>query len=148
MALLIGRYEYSLDPKNRLSVPPKFREALDQEKGQKFFLTSGFDRCLYLYLPSEWRKLENKLPDLALPDKEQQRAFLRRFFSEASDVEPDSAGRILIPQYLKEHAGLNARIFVHGAGNKAEIWDYQKWSSYNKSMVEPTYRRVSKTLDI
>lgn len=148
MALLIGRYEYSLDDKNRLGIPPKFREALLAENGRQFFLTSGFEGCLNLYLPTEWNKILENDQAFTLPDKEKERAFKRKFFSEATDVELDSAGRILVPQYLKAHAGLKGTVFVQGAGKRAEIWDYNKWNSYNKSKVEPTYRMVSKSLEI
>ena len=127
MALLIGRYEYSLDPKNRLGIPPKFREALGAEKGRGLFLTSGLEGCLYLFLPSQWAALlHNDLQAFSLPDKEQERAFKRKFFSEAVEVEPDAQGRVLIPQYLKEHAGLRSDVLVQGAGNRAEIWDAKR----------------------
>src|SRR5579872_5701734 len=134
MTLLIGRYEYSLDPKNRLPVPPKFREALAQEKRSELFLTAGLEGCLYLFLPSQWNKLlENDLQSFSLPNKEQERAFKRKFFSEAVEVGLDSAGRILVPQYLKAHAALKNTVYVQGAGKRAEIWDAGKWSAYNKS---------------
>jgi MraZ protein len=148
VALLIGRYEYSLDDKNRLGVPPKFRDALIAENGKSFFLTSGFDGCLYLYLPSEWNKLLENDQAFTLPNKEEERAFKRKFFSEAAEVELDSAGRVLVPQYLKGHAGLKSTVLVQGAGKRAEIWDANKWNSYSKSKVEPTYRKVSKSLEI
>ena len=149
MALLIGRYEYSLDPKNRLGIPPKFREQLSAEKGRGFFLTSGLEGCLYLFLPSQWAALlHNDLQAFSLPDKERERAFKRKFFSEATDVELDAAGRILIPQYLKAYAELKGKVLVQGAGKRAEIWDSGKWNAYNKSKVEPTYRMVSKSLEI
>lgn len=147
--LLIGRYEYSLDPKNRLSVPPRFREALAAEKGDRFYLTSGLENCLYLFLPSQWNKLlENDLQAFAMEDKERERAFKRKFFAEATEVEVDSAGRVLVPQYLKQHAGLKGQVYVQGAGKRAEIWDVSKWNAYNKSKVEPTYKQVSKSLEI
>ena len=113
MSLLIGRYDYSLDPKNRLAVPPKYRETLAQEKGRSFYLTSGMEGCLYLFLPSQWEKLlAGDLKMFSLPDKEQERAFKRKFFSEAVEVELDAQGRILVPQYLKEHAGLRGGVLV------------------------------------
>lgn len=147
--LLIGRYEYSLDPKNRLAIPPRFREALAQEKGDRLFLTGGLESCLYLFLPSQWNKLlENDLQAFSLANKEQERAFKRKFFAEATDVEVDSAGRILVPQYLKAHAGLKSSVYVQGAGKRAEIWDVAKWNAYNKSKVEPAYRQISKSLEI
>ena len=149
MKLLIGRYEYALDPKNRLGVPPKFRENLKAEKGSAFFLTSGLDGCLYLFLPSQWdRLLANDLQAFSLPDKEKERAFKRKFFSEATEVELDSAGRILVPQYLKAYAGLKEKVLVQGAGNRGEIWDVSRWNAYSKKKVEPTYRAVSKSLEI
>jgi MraZ protein len=149
MTLLIGRYEYSLDSKNRLAIPPKFREALQAEKGDRLYLTSGLEGCLYLFLPSQWsRLLDNDLQAFALPDKEQERAFKRKFFSEATDVELDSAGRVLVPGYLKEHAGLKADVLVQGAGKRAEIWDAKRWDSYTKAKVDPAYKLVSKSLEI
>lgn len=149
MTLLIGRYEYSLDSKNRLAVPPKFRDALKEEKGDRLYLTSGLEGCLYLFLPSQWsRLLDNDLQAFSLPDKEQERAFKRKFFSEATDVELDSAGRILVPAYLKEHAGLKSEVLVQGAGKRAEIWDAKRWNAYTKAKVEPAYKLVSKSLEI
>jgi len=149
MTLLIGRHEYALDGKNRLGIPPKYRELLTQEKGQSMFITSGMEGCLYLYLPSQWNHLvENGLQAFSLPDKEKERAFKRKFFSEAAEVEVDSAGRILLPQYLKTHAGLKSQVLVQGAGNRAEIWDTRRWQAYQKSKVEPAYRAVSKSIEL
>lgn len=149
MSLLIGRYEYALDSKNRLPVPPKFRESLAKERGRVLYLTSGLEGCLYLFLPSQWnRLLENDLQAFALPNKEEERAFKRKFFAEAVEVELDAAGRVLVPQYLKAHAGLKGAVLVQGAGKRAEIWDVARWRTYNKSKVEPAYRKASKSLEI
>lgn len=147
--LLIGRYEYALDTKNRLGVPPKFREALAREKGDRLYLTSGLESCLYLFLPSQWESLlANDLQAFSLPNKEQERAFKRKFFAEAVDVELDAAGRILVPHYLKEHAGLKAKVLVQGAGRRAEIWDAARWAAYSRAKVQPAYKLVSKSLEI
>lgn len=149
MALLIGRYDYSLDPKNRLPIPPKYREALAEEKGRSYFLTSGMEGCLYLFLPSQWnRLLADDLKMFSMEDKLQERAFKRKFFSEAIEVEPDAQGRILVPQYLKEHAGLKTTVYVQGAGKRAEIWDSRRWSEYERRMVAPAYKRIGKSLEI
>lgn len=149
MALLIGRYDYSLDPKNRLAVPPKYREALAQEKGRSFYLTSGMEGCLYLFLPSQWEKmLADDLKMFSLPDKEAERAFKRKFFSEALEVEPDAQGRLLVPHYLKEHAGLRFDVLVQGAGNRAEIWDAKRWAAYERSTVAPAYKKIAKSVEI
>jgi MraZ protein len=149
VTLLIGRYEYSLDSKNRLAIPPKFREALAEEKGDRVYVTSGLEGCLYLFLPSQWAKLlDNDLQSFSLPNKEQERAFKRKFFSEATDCELDAAGRVLIPAYLKEHAGLKGAVLVQGAGKRAEVWDAARWKAYTKAKVEPAYKLVSKSLEI
>jgi MraZ protein len=148
-ALLIGRHEYSLDAKNRLPVPPKYRETLAQEKGRAFYLAGGLDGCLYLFLPSQWEKLlADDLKMFSLPDKEQERAFKRKFFSEAAEVEPDAQGRILVPQYLKEHAGLRFEVLVQGAGKRAEIWDARRWAAYEKAKVQPAFNKIGKSLEI
>lgn len=149
MTLLIGRYEYALDAKNRLGIPPKYREMLKAEKAGSVFITSGMEGCLYLYLPSQWNRLvENGLQAFSLPDKEQERAFKRKFFSEATEVGLDSAGRVLVPQYLKAHAGLRGEVLVQGAGTRAEIWDTGRWQSYQKAKVDPAYRTVSKSIEL
>lgn len=149
MTLLIGRYEYALDAKNRLGIPPKYRELLRAEKAKSVFITSGMEGCLYLYLPSQWNAIVNNgLQAFALPDKEKERAFKRRFFSEAAEAELDGAGRILIPQYLKAYGGLKTAVLVQGAGNRAEIWDARRWQAYEKSQVEPAYRQVSKSIEL
>ncbi len=149
MILLIGRYEYTLDPKNRLGIPPKFREALNAEQGNHFYVTSGLEGCLYLFLPSQWnRLLENDLQALSLAKTEEERAFKRKFFSEAVEVDLDGVGRILIPQYLKEHANLNGPVLVQGAGNRAEIWSLSNWKNYNHKKAEPAYRLATKSLKI
>ncbi len=149
MALLIGRYDYALDPKNRLAIPPNYREALAQEKGRSFYLTSGMDGCLYLFLPAQWEKmLADDLKMFSMPDKEIERAFKRKFFSEAVEVEPDAQGRILVPHYLKEHARLRDAVLVQGAGNRAEIWDAKRWAAYEKSTIAPAYKKIGKSLEI
>lgn len=149
MALFIGRYDYALDPKNRLAVPPNYREMLARERGRSFYLTSGMEGCLYLFLPSQWEHLlAGDLKMFSLPDKEQERAFKRKFFSEAVAVEPDAQGRILVPHYLKTHAALSNRVLVQGAGSRAEVWDAKRWSDYEKRMVAPAYKKIAKRLEI
>src|SRR3974390_2422076 len=107
MPALIGTYEYSLDPKNRVFVPPRYRDELASEQGRHFILSIGFDRCLYLFLPSQWERiLTDNREDLQLRDKRQQRALKRFLFSNAMEASLDDQGRILIPQMFKEHAGL------------------------------------------
>ncbi len=118
-------------------------------KANSVYITSGLENCLYLFLPSQWSQLlEKDLSAFSLPNKEQERAFKRKFFAEATEAELDSAGRILIPQFLREHARLGKNVLVQGAGKRAEIWDKDKWNSYKKSKVEPAYKLVTKSIEI
>ncbi len=146
-ALLIGRHDYSLDSKNRLGIPPKFREALTREAGHSLYLAAGQESCLYLFLPSQWEKVA-ELVNFQLKDKTQERAIMRGFFSDATEAPLDSAGRILIPDYLKTHARLGERVLVLGTGTRAEIWDLKRWNLYKQSTVAATFRRASKNLPI
>jgi len=99
--LFYGEYQHSVDAKGRVIIPSKFREGL----GEKFILTKGLDNCLFAYSLEEWSNLEAKLRSLPFTDKD-VRAFVRFFFAGAAEVEVDKQGRILIPQNLREYAGL------------------------------------------
>lgn len=148
MPALIGTYEYTLDPKNRVFVPPRYREALAAEKGQHFILSMGFDRCLYLFLPSQWERLITDSKDeLQLSHKGKQRALRRFIFSNAMEAALDDQGRILIPQGLKEHAALRKDVVILGSGTKAEIWDKKAHEAQHAS-ARKLFRQLSDKLDL
>ena len=129
--MLIGEYQHSLDAKNRIIVPSKLREDL----GNKFILTKGLDGCLYIYPAEEWKKLQEKLKLLPLTDKD-ARAFIRFFFAGACEVEVDKQGRGLIPQNLKEYAGIEKEIVTIGVLSRVEVWSREKWDEYNNSNID------------
>ncbi|WP_443110674.1 division/cell wall cluster transcriptional repressor MraZ [Caloramator sp. mosi_1] len=112
-------------------VPAKFREGL----GGKFIITKGLDGCLYVYPIDEWKKLEDKLKELPLTNKD-ARAFVRFFFSGASEVEIDKQGRALIPQNLIEYANIEKEIVSIGVSNRIEIWSKEKWIEYNEQNID------------
>lgn len=124
--LFYGEYQHTLDVKGRVIIPSKFRNEL----GEAFIVTKGFDNCLFAYSQTEWGIFEQKLRQLPSSDKE-IRQFVRFFFSGASEVELDSQGRSLIPQGLREHAGLEKDVVIIGVSNHLEIWDKGKWEAYN-----------------
>ena len=128
--MFIGEYQHALDSKNRIIVPAKLREGL----GNKFVITKGLDGCLYAYPLQEWEVLENKLKTLPLTNKD-ARSFVRFFFSGACEVELDKQGRGLIPQNLKEYAGIEKDIVSIGVLSRVEIWSKEKWNEYNESSV-------------
>ena len=124
--MFYGEYQHSVDQKGRVIVPSKFREGL----GEKFIVTKGLDSCLFAYSSEEWSSLESKLKALPFTDKD-VRAFIRFFFAGAAECETDKQGRALIPQNLRDYAGLEKDIYVIGVSSRVEIWDKAKWESYS-----------------
>ena len=145
----IGQYLHSIDAKNRLSIPPSFRDKLHEEKAKGFIMTTGLDGCLWLFLPSQWENLlSGKLAAISLPDKEMERAFKRKFFAEAVEAPVDPQGRVLVPQLLKGYAGLRKNVFVQGANTRIEIWDEATWKRYSKNRIQPSLKKFGKVLEI
>ncbi len=124
--MLMGEYVHTLDKKGRVIVPSRFRDEL----GERFVITRGLDRCLFLYPRREWANLENRLKELPLA-KAEARKFMRFFFSGASEVEIDKQGRILIPPQLREHAHVQKEVVIIGVSNRAEIWSKENWEEYS-----------------
>ena len=126
--MLIGEYRHSLDPKGRVNFPAKLREDL----GDSFIICKGLDNCLYVYRMSEWDKLVEKTS--ALPSSK-ARTIQRFFFASAVCCEPDKQGRVLIPQTLRDYAGLTGEIAVIGVSTRAEIWDSARWDEANAALT-------------
>jgi len=124
--MLIGEYKYNLDEKKRLTMPSKFRKEL----GKKAIVTRGIDGCLFLYSEKEWKDLAEKLAKLPF-SQSNARSFSRVMLAGAMDVSIDSMGRVLIPDYLKEYAGLDKKVVVAGLYSRIEIWDEDSWVKYN-----------------
>lgn len=129
--MFFGEYQHALDTKNRIIVPAKLREEL----GNKFVITKGLDGCLYVYPLAEWKILEEKLKTLLLTNKD-ARAFVRFFFSGACEIELDKQYRGVIPQNLKEYAGIEKDIVSIGVLSRVEIWSKEKWDEYNESNID------------
>ena len=127
--MFIGEYIHSIDNKKRLAIPARFRKEL----GEKAILTKGLDNCLFLYPEEEWKNLAQKLAQLSL-GQSGARSFTRLILSGAVEVEFDNLGRILIPDYLKNYAGLKKRIAVAGVLNRLEIWDQENWEMYKREI--------------
>jgi MraZ protein len=125
--MLLGEYKHSIDDKGRLAIPAKFRAKI--EGGA--IITRGLDKCLFVFTMREWEKLAEKLVALPLAQAN-SRAFSRLMLSGAADVELDSQGRILIPEPLREYAGLSKNSIVAGVYNRMEVWDAEVWNEYKK----------------
>lgn len=128
--MLIGQYFHTLDPKKRLSLPAKFRKEL----GRRVVITNGLDNCLFLYPLKEWQKVAEKLGELSI-GASGTRGFNRFILSGAVEAEIDSAGRILIPDFLKAFAGLKDKVVLAGVHSRVEVWDEKAWNEY-KGRVE------------
>ena len=116
-----GEYYNTLDSKNRLSVPAKFRRALNPINDRTFVLTRGFDKCLLLYPVSEWSKVEEQLSFLSSM-KGRHRNFIRSIVRHASYLQYDSQGRIIIPDNLCSYANIDKEVAVIGVIKKIELW--------------------------
>lgn len=126
--MFIGEYTLSIDEKGRLSIPVKFRNDL---KG-KAVVTRGLDNSLFLYSQNEWTKLAEKLAALPI-SKANTRAFARLMLSGAMDCELDGAGRIVLPEYLRDFSKINKRVVITGMFNRLEIWSEELWKRYKKN---------------
>ncbi len=138
--MLIGEYKHTLDPKKRLSVPSKLRK----EVGEKAVLTKGLENCLFLFPMKEWEPVAEKLSQLPMGQKD-SRGFARLLLSGAAEVELDQLGRILIPENLRDYAGLHKAVMVVGVGKRLEIWDIAKWETY-KSEIEKNGDQIAEKL--
>ncbi len=127
--MLIGEYKHTLDPKKRLSVPSKWRKDL----GRVLIVTRGLDNCLFVYPQKEWKKITEKIGQLPLGQAD-TRGFNRFFLSGAVEVEVDNVGRILVPDFLKDFAGLGSKVVLAGIYDRVEIWDENKWEEYKRKV--------------
>ncbi|MCI8806042.1 MAG: division/cell wall cluster transcriptional repressor MraZ [Clostridiales bacterium] len=124
--MFMGEYQHNIDSKGRLIVPAKFREGL----GTVFVITKGLDNCLFVYTNDEWKVFEEKIKKLPLTNKD-VRKFVRFFFSGAIECETDNQGRVMIPQNLREYAGIKKEVISIGVSNRIEIWSKENWVEYN-----------------
>lgn len=138
--MFIGEYQHTIDPKKRVAMPSKCRVEL----GKKVVITRGMDKCLFIYPMKTWEKLAEKLGSLPVGESG-TRSFIRLMLAGAVDVELDKQGRVLIPDYLKEYAGLKKDVTVAGLFDRLEVWDKSKWNVY-KSKAEKDSDEIAEQL--
>jgi len=129
-----GRFEHTIDPKGRVSIPAKFRELLSEKYDDRIIITN-FDRCLVAYPYEEWRSVEEKIGSLSMVKKE-VKAFQRFFISGATECPIDKLGRVLIPPTLRGYALLEKDVVFAGMGNLFELWSRERWSEEIKRAEE------------
>ncbi len=123
--MFIGEYHHALDDKGRIQIPAKFR--LELAKGA--VVTRGLDNCLSIYPKKDWAALADKLSKLPI-SKANTRAFSRLMLAGAMELEVDKQGRAMVPEYLRQYAGLKKVVVVAGLANRLELWDRDAWEKY------------------
>jgi MraZ protein len=128
--MLIGEFTHTIDEKNRISLPSKFRQFM----GKKIVITPGLDQCLFAFTQKEWEKIAGRLSENSSMLSSDMRSFSRYMFGGASEVEVDSIGRVLVPDFLKERANLKNNVVWIGVKNRLEIWNEKSWTDYKRQV--------------
>ena len=138
----LGEYESTLDPKGRFLLPAGFKKQLPEGGDPRFVINRGFEKCLTLYPMQSWEPIFSEISKLNDFDHK-VREFRRYFLNGATQLELDSAGRLLVPANLKEHAGLEKDIVLVAAVNKIEIWDKSKYQQFFESFSPDTFSSLA-----
>ncbi|MFA4889313.1 MAG: division/cell wall cluster transcriptional repressor MraZ [Candidatus Omnitrophota bacterium] len=145
--MFYGEYIHSIDRKGRIILPAKFREAAKAHFIEKFFVTRGLDKCLFMLSEEEWRTQENKFKSIPFT-KQESRTFNRLYFSGAVEAAFDTQGRILLPQYLKDFAEIKKDVVLVGVSNRIEIWAKDKWQEFYGNSRQSFEEIAEKLMDV
>ncbi len=127
--MFYGEYIHSIDRKGRLILPARFREISKENGIERFFVTRGLDRCIFMFSEEEWRNQEQKFKNMSFT-KQESRSFNRMLFAGAVEAIPDKQGRFILPQYLKDFANIKRETMIIGVSNRIEIWDADTWREF------------------
>lgn len=136
-----GEFQHSIDQKGRLVFPAKLREEL----GEGFYMAKGLDGCLFVFPAARWEELEAQIARMPIAASRRMQRF---FVASAVQPEPDSMGRVLVPQALREYAGLTKDIVTIGLQGRAEIWDRERWQSYCEETTSESIASAMEELGI
>jgi MraZ protein len=139
-----GRFVHTIDSKNRMSLPAGFRAEFQRRSDLPPFLTTG-RHCLELHPNEDWKRFEDRITARAATNPHAQ-AMVRYLISNAIECPIDKQGRILVPQYLRDKAGLERDVTVAGVGAKIELWDSTRFEA-DLSNTEARYEEYSKSLE-
>lgn len=142
--MFYGEFKHSLDKKNRLILPVKFRDSFQEHFIEKLIITRGLDKCLFLFPEDEWKNQEVKFKSISFT-KSEARKFNRIYFSGACELHVDKQGRILIPLYLKSYAEIKKEVVVVGVSNRVEIWAEDKWEEFY-SQTKESFEEIAENL--
>ncbi len=143
MTGFLGEFEVTIDAKGRFLLPVGFKKQMADDEPMRFVINRGFEKCLSLYTQKTWEKEYEEISKLSDYDPE-EREFKRYFLNGATIVEPDTAGRILLPPNLKQHADLVKDITLMAMGNKLEIWDSKNHKQFFDSFSQDKFSNLAK----
>ena len=138
--MFMGEYRHTLDAKNRMIVPSKFRDEL----GDTFVITKGLDGCLTIYTQEQWLGMMEKLEKLPTTKRE-ARLYIRSLTSKAIECSLDTAGRIQLPMFLKDEAAISKQCVIIGAADHVEIWSQERWNEYDQK-ASGSFEEAAETL--
>ncbi len=130
--MFLGQYQYTIDSKGRLTIPVRFRAALSSGA----FITQGFDPNLIVYTTDSFQHMAARATAVSSTNAE-ARVMRRLLFSRAQELNLDAAGRVLIPPFLREYAGIESDVYVVGAGEYFEIWQAGNWEKQLEDVADP-----------
>lgn len=133
--MFYGEYSHSIDNKGRLILPSKLRETAKNNFVEKFYITRGLDKCLFMFSEEEWKAAEQKFKSMSFT-KQDSRKFNRLYFSGAVEIIPDKQGRILLPSYLKDFAQIKRDVVIIGVSSRIEVWAKDQWQEFYRSNLE------------
>lgn len=143
--MFFGEFEHHIDGKNRLSIPSRFREAIEASEDKKgFFMTRGLDDCLFLYSDRQWNEVIARFREKPFTDAVVRR-FQRLFYANAAYADIDNQGRVLIPENLKSLAKLGKNVTVIGLNDRIEVWDRDLWLA-NKAATRGEYESLAQQM--
>ena len=145
--MFYGEYEHSIDRKGRLVLPARFRDAAKENGIERFFLTRGLDKCIFMFGEDEWKTQEQKFKNISFT-KQEARNFNRMFFAGAVEVIPDRQGRFVVPPYLKDFAGIKRDTMIIGVSGRIEIWDSGLWREFYANSKNSFEQTAEKILDV
>lgn len=144
LIVFYGEYKHNIDNKGRLIIPAKFRVILKDKYIEKFYVTRGLERCLFVFTENDWNLLEQKFKNLPLTQST-ARTFSRLLFSGAYEATCDRQGRILIPNHLLQYAHITKEVLIIGVSNRIEIWDVATWEEFSKVSIND-FERIAEEL--
>ena len=138
--MMMGEYHHNIDEKGRLIIPSKFRISL----GEKFVITRGMEKCLFVYSMDEWNNLMNELNKLSFT-KKNARTFMRMLLSGATECELDKSGRVNLPSVLTNYASIDKECVIIGVNERLEIWSESEFNNFFNENIDE-FSDIAETL--